>query len=100
MNPAVDISFDCIPLRSVERLDVPVDATPEQKELGTRIRAAVKRHGVFNTFYLCNAKCVFRLTNHPEVGMLSFDFEGTVMTDQEDRKTVGCDLAVELKQEV
>jgi hypothetical protein len=100
MNSAVEISFDCIPLRSVERLDVSVDAMPEQKELGSRIRAAVKRHGVFNTFYLCNAKCVFRLTNHSEVGMLSFDFEGTVMTDQDDRKTVGCDLAVELKQEV
>jgi hypothetical protein len=100
MSQAVEISFDCIPLRSVGRLDYPVDATPEQKALGQRIRAAVQRHGLFNTFYLCNAQCVFRLTNHPEIGMLQFDFEGTVMTDQNDRKTTGCDIAVELKQEV
>lgn len=82
------------------RFDIPLDATPEQKALGERIRAAVQRHGLYNTFYLCNAECVFHLTNHPEIGMLHFEFEGTVMTDQEDRKTVACDLAVELNQEV
>jgi hypothetical protein len=82
------------------RFDVPLDATPDQKALGERIRAAVQRHGSFNTFYLSDAKCIFHLTNHPELGMLRFDFEGTVMTDQEDRKTVGCDLAIELTQEV
>lgn len=100
MSQSVDISFDCIPLRSMARFDVPLDATPEQKALGERIRTAVQRHGAFNTFYLCDAKCVFHLTNHPEIGMLQFAFEGTVMTDQEDQKTVGCDLTIELEQEV
>jgi hypothetical protein len=100
MNQAVDISFDCIPLRSLGRFDIPLDATPEQKAFGERIRAAVARHGLYNTFYLCNAKCIFHLTNHPQTGMLQFEFEGTVLTDQEDRKTVGSDLTVELSQEV
>jgi hypothetical protein len=100
MSQAVDISFDCIPLRSMARFDIPLDATPEQKAFGERIREAVQRHGLHNTFYLCNAKCVFHLTNHPEIGMVRFDLEGTVMTDEDDRKTVGCDLAIELEQEV
>ena len=99
MSEAVEISFDCIPLRSVGRFDIPVDATPEQRAFGERLRAAVQRHGLFNTFYLCNAACVFRLMNHPELGMLRFEFEGTALTDQDDRKTVACDLAVELTQE-
>ena len=82
------------------RFDIPVDAAPEEKAVGERIRAAVARHGMFNTFYLCNADCTFRLTNDAELGMLRFTFEGTVMTDQEDRKAIGCDLAIELVQEV
>jgi hypothetical protein len=100
MSQSIEISFDCLPLRSLGRLDIPLDATPEQKALGERIRAAVARHGLYNTFYLTSATCVFRLTNDPEIGMLQFDFEGTVMTDQDDRRTVGCDLSIELKREV
>jgi hypothetical protein len=100
MSQSVEISFDCIPLRSVARFDIAVDATPEQKAFEERIRSAVKRHGQYNTFYLCNAKCVFHLTNHSQLGMLKFDFEGTAMTDEEDRKTIACDLSVELDQEV
>jgi hypothetical protein len=83
------------------RFDVPVDdATPDQKALGERIRAAIRRHGLHNTFYLCNAKCEFQLTNHAEVGLLRFEFEGVVMTDENDRRTVGSDLTIELKEEV
>ena len=100
MSQAVEISFDCIPLRSVPRLDIPLDATPEQVAFGERIRAAAVRHGLHNTYYLGNAKCVFHLTNHPEIGMLRFDFEGTVMTDEDDRKTIADDLTIELSQEV
>jgi len=100
MSQAVEISFDCIPLRSVARLDVHLDATPEQKAFAERIRAAVARHGLHNTYYLCNANCVFRLTNDPEIGMVRFGFEGTVMTGEDDRKTVADDLTVELAQEV
>jgi hypothetical protein len=100
MSQTVEISFDCIPLRSMARFDIPVDATPEQKSLGERIRQAVQRHGLHNSFYLCNAKCIFRLTNHPELGMIQFQFEGTVLTDADDRKAIGSDLAVELELEV
>jgi hypothetical protein len=100
MSQAVEISFDCLPLRSLGRFDIPLDATPEQKSFGERIRAAAARHGLYNTFYLASATCVFRLTNDAEVGMLEFGFEGTVMTDQDDRRTVACDLSIELKREV
>ena len=43
---------------------------------------------------------MFHLTNDPQIGMVSFDFGGTVLTDPEDLKTVDCDLAVTLKGEV
>ena len=32
LRPYVDISFDCLPLRSVTRLDVPIDASPKYRE--------------------------------------------------------------------
>jgi hypothetical protein len=99
MSQSVEISFDCIPLRAVGRFDVPVDATDQQQALSERIQFAVKKHGVYNTFYLCNAKCIFHLTNDPEIGIVQFDFEGTVLTDQDDRKTKGCDLRIELEKE-
>jgi hypothetical protein len=99
MTQAVEITFDCVPLRSLGRLDVPLDATPEEQAIGRKIQAAAKKHGLFNSFYLCNARCVFHLTNHAEVGMIEFRFEGTVLTDQDDQKTIGCDLQVELEKE-
>jgi hypothetical protein len=40
------------------------------------------------------------LTNHAEIGLLRFEFEGVVMTDENDRRTVGSDLTIELKEEV
>ena len=98
-KPPVAISFDCIPLRSINRFDIPLDATPEQQALCERIKQAAQKHGLFNTFYLCNARCVFQFTNHPEIGMVEFSFKGTVLTDQEDRKTIACDLQAELVKE-
>jgi hypothetical protein len=95
----VEIKFSCIPLRSVGRFDIPLDATPEQQALYQRIRTAVQRHGLHNTFYLCQAQCVFHFTNDPQAGMVCFGFEGTAATDAEDRKTLSCDLRVELEQE-
>jgi hypothetical protein len=95
----VEISFDCIPLRSVGRFDIPLDATSEQQALCERIKCAAEKHGLFNTFYLCNARCVFHLTNNPDIGMVQFRFEGAVLTDQDDRKTIACDLNVELEKE-
>jgi hypothetical protein len=96
---AVTISFDCIPLRAVGRFDIPIDATDEQQALYQRIKTASQKHGLYNTFYLCNGQCVFRLTNNPEIGMVQFLFEGTVLTDQDDRKTIACDLHAELEKE-
>ena len=49
--------------------------------------------------FTCNASCTFGLTNDDNVGMLEFRFEGTVLTDAEDRKAQGCDLQVELVRE-
>ncbi len=101
MRNSVDIAFDCLPLRSVPRLDSPLDeADSEEGEFARRVRDAVARHGQFNTYYLCNAQCVFHLTNDEKIGMVGFRFEGTVLTDPADLKTLGCDLQVELNGEV
>jgi len=100
MSQCVEIAFDCIPLRSINRFDAPGDAAPAQRALWGRIRQAAEKHGFHNTYYLCNARCVFRLTSHPEIGMIEFGFEGTVLTDAEDRQTRQCDLTVELRREV
>jgi hypothetical protein len=95
----VEISFDCLPLRSVTRFDVPLDASPEFRARVERVKQATAKHGLHNTYYLHNARCVFHLTNNPQIGMLEFAFEGTVLTDGEDRKTLDCDLAGELVAE-
>lgn len=99
MERWVEISFDCLPLRTVGRLDVPLDATPEFRAQCERVRSAVDKHGAHNTYYVYDASCVFHLTNDPKRGMLEFSFEGTVLTDAEDRKTLACDLAVALARE-
>ncbi len=43
---------------------------------------------------------MYHLTNHEQIGVLEFRFEGTVLTDAEDMKTRHCDLEVELAGEV
>jgi len=95
MNP-VDISFDCLPLRSVGRFDVPIDAADEEQALYERIKLAAEKHGVHNSYYLCNAHCVFHLTNDPEFGTIHFRFEGTALTDADDLRTRRCDVEAEL----
>ena len=52
-----------------------------------------------NSYYLYNAQVVFRLTNAEEVGMLQFRFEGTVLTDAADAKSLRTDLQVDLLRE-
>lgn len=94
---AVEISFDCLPLRTVARLDPPLDASPAFLAVFERVVAAIEKHGRHNTYYLHHGRCVFRLTNDPAVGMLDFAFEGCVMTDGDDRKTIACDLRVDLQ---
>ncbi|MEE8452196.1 MAG: hypothetical protein V3R99_09785 [Thermoguttaceae bacterium] len=99
MNRYVEIEFDCVPLRSIGRMDVPMDASPKFVEKADRIKRAIEKHGRHNTYYLHKATCTFRLTNDAAVGMLKFRFEGTVLTDAEDQETLGCDLDIQLERD-
>jgi len=99
MSACVDITFDCMPLRSIGRLDIPVDASPKYRQRCLRIKHAIEEHGSHNTYYLYNARCKFHLTNREGLGDLDFRFEGTVLTDSVDEHTVGKDLEVELVRE-
>ncbi len=99
MNPNPAISFECLPLRSFGRLDVPLDASDEFRARCHRLRRATEKHGLHNSYYLVDGKYALHLTSDPEIGMLEFRFEGTVLTDGEDRKTLHADLAIELRGE-
>jgi hypothetical protein len=99
MNRWVEISFDCLPLRSVGRLDVPLDASPKYRQRCERIKQALDRHGSHNTYFLYNAACVFHLTNRENFGTLEFRLEGTVITDAADMRATSADLDVELARE-
>ncbi len=99
MSSSVTISFDCLPLRSIERLDIPLDASPAFRTRCERILAAVEKHGKQNSYYLHTARCVFHLVNSDDIGMLEFGFEGTVLTGDRDQKTRGIDLNVTLLHE-
>ncbi len=99
MSQAVEITFDCAPLRTVGRIDIPLDASPEYRALCERVKEALAKHGVHNSYFLHNARCTYRLTNRDDVGRLEFRFQGTVLTDGNDTKTVGSDLEVELVSE-
>jgi hypothetical protein len=95
----VEISFDCLPLRSVSRVDPPFDASDEEVELFRGVKQAIETHGTFNTYYLYNGICQFHLTNNPDVGTLKFSFCGTAFTDDTDQKTVRCDVTATLMAE-
>ena len=99
MSRWVEISFGCLPLRSFPSFSPPVDASPEVVSLFRRLRAALQKHGSHNTYYLRDGTCVFHLANHEQIGVLEFGFEGTVLTDTEDLKTLHCDLEVQLVRE-
>lgn len=99
MNRWVEITFDCLPLRTVVRFDIPIDASPAYRQFCDRVKAAIEKHGSYNTYYLYNGKCAYHLTNRDDSGMIQFCFEGTVMTDQEDRRTAQCDLDAQLARE-
>ena len=99
MNRWVEISFDCLPLRTVTRLDIPIDASPKYRERCERVKRAIDKHGSFNSYYLYNAGCKFHLTNHDDLGMIEFRFDGVALTDGSDLKTQRCDLTVELVRE-
>ncbi len=100
MTRWVDITFRCLPLRSVPSFAPPVDAPEEAAELYRRLRAAAQKHGLHNTYYLYDGKCVFHLTNHEQIGTIEFAFAGTVLTDADDMHAFGCDLEVQMTGEV
>ena len=66
MDRWVEIQFDCLPLRSVSRSDVPLDASPKLRDFCARLQQAHRKHGTHNTYYLHNARCIFHLTNQPD----------------------------------
>ena len=96
MEPNVDIAFDCLPLRSVGRIDVPLDASPTFRARCENLQRAIDKHGIENVYFLYNTRCVFRLANSDVENMLRFSFDGTVLTDRSDCKASRADLAVEL----
>ena len=99
MGQYVDIHFDCLPLRSVGRMDIPLDASPKFRAKCERIKQAMAKHGSHNAYFLHQAVCRFHLTNSPELGLIEFSFEGTVLTDEEDARARSTDLSVELVRE-
>ena len=96
MNRWVEISFDCLPLRSIQRLDIPIDASPKYRQRCERIKLAIEKHGSHNSYYLHQATCIFHVLNDESMGQIQFAFEGTVLTDSSDCKCLQCDLEVEL----
>lgn len=95
----VEVTFDCMPLRTVPRVDVPLDASPKLAAKIMRVKAALEKHGSLNSYYLHNAQCIYHLTNDPQQGMMEFEFEGVVLTDERDMQARSCDLLVSLKRE-
>jgi hypothetical protein len=99
MDRWVEIEFNCLPLRSIGRLDIPLDASPKYREFCERIKGAIEKHGSHNSYYLYKATCRYHLLNHPQLGMIEFRFEGTVITDDADMKTSTSNLQVDLVRE-
>lgn len=99
MSQFVEIEFECLPLRTISRLDIPLDASPKFRQRCERIKQAIDQHGSHNSYFLHDARCVFHLTNKAELGMIEFRFEGTVLTNASDDETLSCDLHVELVRE-
>lgn len=99
MDNLIDIAFDCLPHRSVGRVDIPLDASPEFRSRLEHLKHSIDTHGVENAYFLYNSRCVYHLANSDIEGMLRFSFEGTVLTDRSDAKAASADLTVELVSE-
>ena len=96
MEPVVDIVFDCLPLRSVPRVDVPLDASPAFRARTEHLRQAIEQYGGENAYFLYNTRCTYRLANSDIDNMLQFSFDGTLLTDRSDGKADRADLDVVL----
>ena len=95
----VEIEFECWPLRSISRRDVPLDASPGYRRLTHAIQAAIETHGTFNSYYLHQGRCTYHLLNDESTGAIEFRFEGTVLTRQDDLAARQADLTVEIHRE-
>jgi hypothetical protein len=98
-DPPIEIAFDCLPLRSIGRLDVPLDASEEFRVRAERLKAALADFGAKRTYYLTSAHCVFRFANSAIEGACRFEFEGIVRTDAGDRVCSETHLDVRLASE-
>jgi len=76
-----------------------MDASAVYHERVERLNAALATHGAERTYFLYNARCIFRLANSEIAGMLRFDFEGIVRTDAGDLLTESIEIDVQLKSE-
>lgn len=63
------------------------------------MQRAVGLHGSRNTYYLTDGTCTFQFTNDTAVGWIRFAFEGTVLTDDADLRTIGSDLDISIDRE-
>jgi hypothetical protein len=99
MPPSVDIAFDCLPLRSVGRVDIPLDASPAYRARCELLLEAIDKYGAANTYFLYNTRCVYRLANSEIDNMLRFTFDGIIVTDRSDGRADRAELAVKLVSE-
>lgn len=95
----IEIAFDCLPLRSVGRIDVPLDASLAFRARLEQLQRAIETHPVANTYFLYNTQCTYKLANSEIVNMLRFTFDGTLLTDRSDCKAERADLAIVLVAE-
>jgi hypothetical protein len=98
-EPRVDIAFDCFPLRSVSRLDIPLDASDAFRRRAEKMKAAINAWGADRSYFLYNAQCIVRFANSEVDGICRFAFEGAVQTDAGDRKCDQTMLDVSLVSE-
>jgi hypothetical protein len=96
MPPYVDIAFDCLPLRSIGRVDVPLDASPAFRARCERLQQAIDAYGRQNAYFLYNTRCVYRFANSDFESMLRFSFDVTLLTDHSDRQAERVDLDVQV----
>jgi hypothetical protein len=96
MEPVVDIAFDCLPLRSIGRVDIPLDASPEFRARCERLKREIDSHSGANAYFLYNTQCTYRLANSEIENVLRFTFDGTVLTDRSDCKADRAELEIEL----
>lgn len=99
MDPVVEIEFDCLPLRSIGRIDVPLDASPSFRIRCERLKRAIDSYDNERAYFLYNTQCTFRLANSEIVNMLRFTFDGIVLTDRSDCKADRADVEVQLAVE-